>query len=121
MKIPLVFQIDRRDGTGYGLVMSKKFGDPDVLIRKTDPHEDRIIKLDLIQLNNTLRDVLTAEHKESMLRKNLTTVANDTCRSCDLLSQLCENVEKTEWNYWLMTEIFVRLHGGKDYCVGDKE
>ena len=119
--MPLVFQIDRRGNTGYGLIMSKKFGDPDVLIRKTDPHEDRIIKLDFIQMNNMIRDVLTAEHKESMLRKNLTLVSDNNCRSCDLLSQLAESAEKTEWNYWLMTEIFVRLHGGKDYCDGDNK
>ena len=35
---------------------------------------------------------------------------------CDLLMELFKSAEQTNRNYWIMTELFVKLHGGKDYC-----
>jgi len=42
------------------------------------------------------------------------------CKKCDDLMELFENLVKTgkstNRDYWLMTELFVMLHEGKDYC-----
>ena len=43
-----------------------------------------------------------------------------TCKSCELLSELYEAADKSPRLYWVMTELFVLLHGGKDVC-GEKE
>lgn len=37
------------------------------------------------------------------------------CDKCELLFEWYEEVEETDRNYWIMTELFVMLHG-KDYC-----
>jgi len=42
------------------------------------------------------------------------------CRKCELLSELYKQTPKTPRDYWLMTELFVYLHDGKDYCEGDE-
>lgn len=39
------------------------------------------------------------------------------CKKCNLLTELYESTEKTNRDYWLMTELFIELHG-KDYCDG---
>ena len=38
------------------------------------------------------------------------------CIKCDLLYELYENTHKTKRDYYVMTELFVLLHDGKDYC-----
>jgi len=42
-----------------------------------------------------------------------------TCKKCKKLDELFESIENsTNRDYWLMTELFMSLHGGKDYCKG---
>ena len=38
-----------------------------------------------------------------------------SCRKCDLLLELYECTPKTPRDYWVMTELFVMLHGS-DVC-----
>lgn len=38
------------------------------------------------------------------------------CEKCEILFELYDQVEKTNRNYWLMTELFVMIHDGKDEC-----
>lgn len=38
------------------------------------------------------------------------------CIKCKLLNELFKSAKQTGRNYWIMTEIFVFLHNGKDYC-----
>lgn len=44
----------------------------------------------------------------------------DVCRKCELLSELFQATEKDgekhDRLYWVMTELFVMLHDGKDVC-----
>ena len=45
-----------------------------------------------------------------------------SCDKCDKLMELFKSAEQTNRNYWLMTELFVMLHNGKDVCSGiDRE
>ena len=37
------------------------------------------------------------------------------CQKCEQLAELYESTPKSPRDYWLMTEIFVALHGG-DVC-----
>lgn len=40
-----------------------------------------------------------------------------SCKHCEYISQLFNRLEDmTNREYWTMTEIFVYLHNGKDYC-----
>ena len=39
------------------------------------------------------------------------------CIACELLFEIYEQAEKTNRNYWIMTELFVMLHDGKDECL----
>jgi DnaJ-class molecular chaperone len=41
---------------------------------------------------------------------------NKKCKRCLLLEELYNNTEKTDRDYFVMTELFVTLHGDKDYC-----
>ena len=42
---------------------------------------------------------------------------NKTCTNCEFLSKtFLPASETTDREYWLYTEVFVYLHGGKDYC-----
>jgi len=42
------------------------------------------------------------------------------CKHCEWIYKLFPNLgENTNREYWIMTEIFVYLHNGKDYCNGD--
>ena len=68
-KIPLAFTVDRRDHTGYGLMLSKKIEENEVEVRKVDPYEDRIIKFDFYQLLQMLDVVWQEERKEIIKRK----------------------------------------------------
>lgn len=43
------------------------------------------------------------------------------CVKCDYLMELFEHVPQTNRNYWLMTELFVMLHGGADHCDNTEE
>ena len=38
------------------------------------------------------------------------------CRKCDLLYELWDHTPKSDRDYWIMTELFVMLHDGKDVC-----
>lgn len=38
-----------------------------------------------------------------------------SCRKCDMLMELYEQTPKTNRDYWVMTELFVELHGS-DVC-----
>ncbi len=43
------------------------------------------------------------------------------CKACNYLMELFKNIKKaTNRDYWLMTELFVLLHDGKDYCNKSK-
>lgn len=46
---------------------------------------------------------------------------NEPCIKCEYLGELFEQASKTNRNYWLMTELFVMLHDGKDYCEEAKK
>ena len=39
------------------------------------------------------------------------------CKKCNLLVELLERTPMTNRDYWIMTELFVLLHGG-DVCGG---
>ena len=39
----------------------------------------------------------------------------DKCQACELLLELYERTPKTPRDYWVMTELFVLLHGS-DVC-----
>ena len=39
-----------------------------------------------------------------------------SCERCTLLEELYERTPKSDRDYWLMTELFVMLHGGLDFC-----
>lgn len=41
---------------------------------------------------------------------------SEKCKKCDLLMELFETAEQTNRNYWIVTELFVFMHNGKDYC-----
>lgn len=44
------------------------------------------------------------------------------CPWCNALSQeIFDKLSKTNYGYWLFTEIWVMLHDGKDYCDYDKK
>ena len=39
------------------------------------------------------------------------------CKHCSFISKTFPSADQmTKREYWLMTEVFVYLHGGKDYC-----
>ena len=39
------------------------------------------------------------------------------CKKCKLLKRIFnDKTIKSNRDYWLMTEVFVFLHGGKSYC-----
>jgi len=40
----------------------------------------------------------------------------DGCYGCYLLGEWYDQVEKTNRNHYIWTELFVLLHGGKDEC-----
>jgi hypothetical protein len=44
------------------------------------------------------------------------------CQKCDYLMELYNQVKHSPRNYWLMTELFVLLHGGDvcEYAKKDK-
>jgi len=39
-----------------------------------------------------------------------------SCEKCELLMELYERTPQTNRDYWVMTELFVFLHDGKDHC-----
>lgn len=39
------------------------------------------------------------------------------CKKCKLLNNIFKEIN-SNYEYWLFTELFVFLHGGKDYCRG---
>jgi len=44
-----------------------------------------------------------------------------SCDKCNLLTELFSKVNNpTKRDYWIMTELFVYLHNGKDYCGDTK-
>ena len=41
----------------------------------------------------------------------------EECKHCSFISKTFPSADQmTKREYWLMTEVFVYLHGGKDYC-----
>ena len=74
--VPIVFKIDRRDDTGYGMMISKGLDSSQVFLRKDDPYESRTIRLDFNQLLNMLTELKTAEKKE-MNQRVLLGIEND--------------------------------------------
>lgn len=38
------------------------------------------------------------------------------CPHCEFISKTFDQYDMTPREYWLMTEVFVYLHSGKDYC-----
>jgi len=38
------------------------------------------------------------------------------CVKCNLLKELYESTPKSDRDYYVMTELFLHLHGGRDYC-----
>ena len=38
----------------------------------------------------------------------------------ELFNNLVKTGKSTNRDYWVMTELFVMLHGGKDYCDNTK-
>lgn len=42
------------------------------------------------------------------------------CRLCKLLFELYDGTKQSPREYWVMTELYVALHHGKDWCDGDK-
>ena len=43
------------------------------------------------------------------------------CKKCKALNKIFnKKTMKTNYDYWLMTEVFVFLHEGKDYCNNRK-
>jgi len=38
------------------------------------------------------------------------------CEKCELLMEFFERTPLTNRDYWVMTELFVFLHDGKDQC-----
>lgn len=44
-----------------------------------------------------------------------TIVGDNSCRKCEILMDLYESTGMTPRDYWLMTELFVMLHGS-DEC-----
>lgn len=47
--------------------------------------------------------------------EELVNIHGSQCRRCQLLNELYEQVEETNRNYWVYTELFVMLHG-TDRC-----
>jgi hypothetical protein len=45
---------------------------------------------------------------------------NEKCSHCkfidDIFGKVLKGVDATNREYWLMTEVFVYLHNGKDFC-----
>ena len=66
--IPMIFNVDRRDDTGYGMSISKGLGNPYFHLTKVDPYEMRVIRLDFHQLQAMLRELEIAERKEANKR-----------------------------------------------------
>ena len=42
------------------------------------------------------------------------------CKHCEFLDTTFHEINNN-YEYWLMTEMFVYLHDGKDYCNAHKE
>lgn len=43
---------------------------------------------------------------------------NQNCKKCEYLMELFQHTPQTNRDYWVMTELFVFLHDGKDICKG---
>ena len=41
---------------------------------------------------------------------------NKPCWKCSLVDWLAKRANLTNKNYWHLTNLFVWMHGGKDYC-----
>jgi len=42
------------------------------------------------------------------------------CPHCKFIEDTFHEEIKSNYEYWIMTEVFVYLHGGKDYCNDKK-
>jgi hypothetical protein len=45
----------------------------------------------------------------------------DSCPHCEFISKVFNSADMTNREYWIMTEVFVYLHNGKDYCDYKKQ
>ena len=51
------------------------------------------------------------------MAKDIKRIKESKCPHCKFLSELFSNDEiESNREYWIMTEVFVYLHDGKDYC-----
>ena len=64
MEVPIIFSVDRKNETGYGLAAFKELGDPYIHLTKEDPYETRVIKLNFNQLANMIDELRAAETEE---------------------------------------------------------
>ena len=57
---------------------------------------------------------------KTMIQQFLALLTHDGgCRVCEQLAELYEATPQTNRHYWLMTELFVKLHGG-DVCSASR-
>jgi hypothetical protein len=45
----------------------------------------------------------------------------DRCPHCKFIKNVFGDKIESNREYWIMTEVFVYLHKGKDFCNGKKE
>jgi glutaredoxin len=43
-------------------------------------------------------------------------MSENMCKHCAFIKNTFDKIENN-YEYWLMTEVFVYLHDGKDYCT----
>lgn len=53
---------------------------------------------------------------ELKAHRDVTVSTHASCDKCKMLFELFNETPKTPRLYWVMTELFVMLHNGKDYC-----
>lgn len=69
--VPMIFDIDRRDATGYGLKIQKRLGNDYCHLQINDPYELRQIRIDFVQLLGMVNEIDEAEQKEMTKRIDL--------------------------------------------------
>ena len=56
-------------------------------------------------------------NNDALVTESDTNDTKNICRKCELLMELFTRTPKDNRDYWVMTELFVMLHDGKDYCM----
>lgn len=67
-KTPIIFRSSKMDISGSRLIVTKAYGDRYFYLRMIDKDQDLTIKLDFIQINNLIQDIIHAEQKEIQAR-----------------------------------------------------